>query len=172
MDRYIQQLVEDLREAAGKVPEPGPMWDNVDMNNPAEVDDIAYVEQYFEGPREKLSSIVGIESVKLPPLERLTESQVAHLCSELTALLLAYHFVPDFPDGLPDNLCYKLLREHWDDEHVFVGAGESHIEFCEYVVEECPFPDEFCDCRRVNEEAEADDEMEASEPGSEDELPF
>lgn len=169
MERYIQQLIEDLHEAATKVPEPGPLWDDVDMENPAEVEDIAFVEEYLNGKREKLSVIVGIETVQLPPVERLTDSQAALLYHKLQALLLAYNFVPSFPSGLPEGLCYKLLREHWDDEQVFIGGGETYIEFCEYVIEECPFPEEFCDCRRVEQEFEEPSNSENLDP---DDLPF
>jgi len=169
MEKYVQQLVDDLREAATKVHEPDPLW-HVDGSE--ELEGFEDVERFLHGPLEKLSAIVGIESVVFPPAERLTEGQQATLFSEMEALLAAYFFVPDFPDGLPITLRYRLLRTHWDDEYVFMGAGagESHIEFCAYVVQECPFPPEFCECRRLDEEENGG--MEAWESGGNDELPF
>ncbi len=172
MEKYLQQLVEDLREAARNVPEPDPLWTFSDADDPEELEEFADIERYLHGPQEKLSAIVGIETIQLPPAERLTDDQLARLYEELKALLLAYHFVPDFPEGLPERLCYTLLRAHWDDEHVYVGSGEIHLDYCVYAIDECVFPPEFCECRRLNEEMGDDGGMEGWEPKGDDELPF
>lgn len=142
-------MVEDLRDAAKNVREPDPLWDVADSEDLEHFED---VERFLHGPLEKLSAIVGIESVQFPPAERLTEDQQVLLYDEMEALLAAYFFVPDFPEGLPVTLRYTLLKSHWDDEYVFMGSGESHIEFCVYAADQCAFPPEFCECRRLDEE--------------------
>ncbi len=152
MEKYVQQLVEDLREAATKVHEPNKLWDIAGTEEP---EGFGIVESFPNSPfLEKLSAIVGIESVVFPPAGRLTEGQQATLYTEMEALLAAYFFEPDFPDGLPVTLRYMVLRAHWDDQHVYLGEaeGKTYIEFCDCVVEECPFPPEFCECRLMDEQ--------------------
>ncbi len=175
MEKYLEQLIEDIREATKEAPVPGELWSSVNMDDPGEVEDMAYVEQFFYGTPQKLSAIVGIEKIQLPPLEKLKTlpgSQIlARLVMEMGVLLKAYHFVPDFPEGLPIEVKYELLREIWDSEEVYVGAGEVHIEFCNYYPDACPFPQEYCECRKLAEEEDGflDDEPEERDDGS---LPF
>lgn len=157
MERYIEQLIEDMQEAAQHVKPPGTMWQSVDMSNKGEVEDMAFVEQYIYGTPAPLSSIVGITSEKLPPTDRLTEAQAKKLYAAMEKLLKAHRFVPDFPDGLPVTMKYAILRDSWNDEHVAIGAGEVHIEFCEYEPEECPFPERYCSCKVIQEEIEREE---------------
>ncbi len=171
MDRYLQQLIEDLRAAAENVPGPGELWSGVDMNNPAEVEDMAYVEQYLEGTPQKLAEIVGLEKIAFPLPEKLSEAQSILLYTEMTRLLEAYHFVPDFPQDLPEPIRYRVLRAHWDSDQVFIGAGEIHMEFCTYEPDDCPFPRKYCDCLRIEKEEE-DMIDRPNEDLDEDALPF
>lgn len=152
MERYIEQLIEDFREAAKQTPEPSELWDDVDMDNPGEVEDIAYVERFVYGTPQMLSEIVGIAKIQLPPVGRLSSVQTAKLLDEMLVLLYAYHFVPIFPDDLPSRLKYRVLRANWDSEQVYVGGGESEIEFCDLEPDECPYPHKFCTCRKVDAE--------------------
>lgn len=168
MEEYLLQLIEDLRAAAGNVPQPGELWSGVDMNNPAEVEDIAYVE-YLQGKPQPLFKIVGIEKVVFPPMEKLTEAQTIILYREMELLLKAYHFAPFFPEGLPEIHKYHLLLAHWESDQIFVSAGTCTIEFCNYEGLECPFPEEYCGCQKFEEE-ESDEPF--TEKGSEGELPF
>lgn len=154
MDRYVQQLIEDMKLAALKVPAPGDLWAPVDMNNAAEVDDIAFAERYLHGTPQPLEEIVGVAHIALPPAEKLNRQQALQLSNALIQLLEAFHFYPDFPEGLPTTLKYQLLRDEWIKPHVFVGAGESHIEFCYDYLGNCPFPEEFCECMKLERETE------------------
>ena len=157
MDQYIDQLIEDMHAAAREVAPPGELWDTVDMEDEGEVEDMAFAEEYIYGTPQPLSSIVGIEIHKFPPLHRLTDAQATKLYGEMERLLKAYHFVPDFPEGLPDTLKYQLLRECWDDDQVAIGAGEVHMEFCEYEPETCPFPEQYCECKVIQAEIEREE---------------
>lgn len=150
-----------MREAARNVPEPGQPWDSVDMNNPAEIEDIAHVERFVYGSQKKLSEIVGIDKVQFPPVERIPDAKLEVLYNEMTDLLAAYHFVPDFPEGLPIYLKYRILHDHWDSEQTYVGAGETHLEFCNYYPQECPFPQEYCTCLKFEKE---DQDLEERDP--------
>lgn len=172
MERYIQQLIEDFREAARHVPEPSDFLDQEDPTNPAELEDIAQVERYLFGTPQKLSEILRIEKIVLPPLEKLTLAQAGLLSEEMTTLLGAYHFVPVFPENLPGDIRYRVLRDNWESEQVYVGAGDSYIEFCQYEPKECPFPSKYCSCLKFD--GEEDDDSDWPDEGlmEDSDLPF
>lgn len=136
----LHQLIACIREARTDIIPPNiQLWESVDMKNEAEVEDIAYVEEFIYGTPEPISAITGIETDWLPLDETLTHKDKVVLVNELEALLAHYNFYPDFPEGYPDDKKYSHLRNIWDDEHVLVSFGASHIEMCEFDVNTCPF---------------------------------
>ncbi|WP_114749008.1 hypothetical protein [Pleomorphovibrio marinus] len=148
MEEYIQQLIEDFRESAKKVPAPGPFWENhKDETSESGLEDLAFVNQYVNGMPQKLSVIFGIDKVVLPPLEKLKSYQAACLYNEMLKLWHSYNFFPDFPKKLPPHLRYKFLRDYWESEQILVDKGEIHVEFCQYEPDLCPFPCKYCDCK-------------------------
>lgn len=151
MDQYIVQLVEDFRESAKKVPSHEELVERAGIDLPEKFKDCTDVELYLHGPQEKLSEILGVEKDALPPPEKLTNDQIHFLLDEMERLLAAYHFFPDFPPGLPDSIKYRLLCEKLDSEFVLIGKGRTHIEFCYYIPEECPFPEKYCQCKDFEE---------------------
>lgn len=152
MEKYIQQLIDDIVEVIKAHPKNG-SGDSMEQDDPEEVDPMADVEQFLYGPQKKLSEIVGIDKIQLPPGEKLSDQQKTMLFYAMTDLLKAYEIFTDFPEGLPVAIKYRLLRERWEQEEVPVvgGGGMVHIEFCHYVPEECPFPVEYCDCRKFQD---------------------
>lgn len=154
MERYLQQLAEDFRDAANNVPTTEEVRAASGVNIPEELEMFAYAELYLRLPPKKLSDILGIEKEVLPPPERLTKNQTIFLYNEITKLLHAYHFSTDLPQELPVNLKYSLIYKHWNDKHVFTGEGEVVIEFCAYRPSHCPYPKEFCWCKNMQDEHE------------------
>ena len=151
MERYIGQLIEDIRQAASKVPQPGKILKDVDMGNPDEAEEIFSAKQFINGEPQQLSQITGISKEQLPPPNQLLDTQVTLLLNEMVQLLQKFHFIPEFPEKAPDNLKYKALRDHWNEEHVIVSSGQVHIEFCNYDETQCPFPG-YCNICKETEE--------------------
>jgi hypothetical protein len=140
MRLYLRQLIDCIREARTEVTPPNlELWDSVDVNNEAEVEDISYVEEFIYGTPEPIFVITGILTDLLPLAGTLTNEEKVLLVNELIAVLAHYNFYPDFPEGYPDDKKYSHLRAIWDDEHVQVSFGESHIEMCDFNIEKCPF---------------------------------
>lgn len=154
MQTYINQLIDDIKLATWKIEEPSDIWDSVDMTNPGEIEDISYVENHFYGKKKKLSEITGIDTVKLPSVSKLNQEQAAALAIELEKLLIHFNFYPDFPDFYPAHLKYVFFCRIWEDEYVPLSFGESHIEFCNYDEDTCPFPDYCTTCAEFNKEVE------------------
>ena len=104
MQRYIEQLIDDLRQAAEQAPP--------DIIDDPEIDDEEALEMELEeaerivsGPFEKLSDILGIPKKMLPGPNRLKDEHVRILVPEIEKLLNAYNFYPDYPEKheLVDN---------------------------------------------------------------------
>lgn len=73
IDRYLEQLMEDIRQASNKKEE---QKNKKSLSATSEaIQHIAEVENYLHGEQYPLSSLVGIDTVQLPPPEKLTESQ-------------------------------------------------------------------------------------------------
>lgn len=149
MDRYIEQLIEDIRNAAEQAPQQE--FDDSELDDEEALEmELEESERIINGPFEKLSDIVGVSKELLPAPDRLGESQKKQLVPELEILLNAYNFIPDYPDNVPAEMLYKAFYNIWDDEFVRVTSGQFHIEFCDYDEATCPFPG-FCDfCNEDN----------------------
>ena len=159
MQNYINQLINDIRQATWNLKPPHSLWaeSNADPDDEGELEDMAFVEQYIYGEKQPIGQITGIEAELLPPPEKLTEDQRSQLSGELEKLLQYFHFVLDFPEKLPAHLRYSFIRNLWTEEHVPLSFGESHIEFCDYEVENCPYPD-YCTCREFEAEMKEEEE--------------
>lgn len=160
MKRYIEQLIEDIHQATWNLKPPHRIWEEseADPDNELEREDMSYVEEYFYGEEIPISEITGIEQEKLPPPEQLSKKHQALLATELEKLLLNFHFHLDFPTGYPAHLRYSFIYELWQEKHVPLSFGESHIEFCDYNEEDCPFPGYCNSCREMSEQMKFDEQ--------------
>ena len=139
MHRYIEQLIEDMKDIIDSVEKKDSVIDHDAANH---FDD---VEKFIDGPFYPLGEILGMEKVALPPIEKLNREQIHEIYPVLLDLLEAYNFIPEFPRNVDIALKYHLIREKWDEEFVHIESGVSHIEFCNYDSENCPFGKQ-CDC--------------------------
>lgn len=146
MQNYINQLIEDLHKIADKVNPSGNTEEEEEAVNDEEtfLKHLADIERYVYGEEVLISHITGIAQEELPPPEILSESQQAHLATELECFLEHFHFALDFPANYPKHLRYGFIKKFWTEKHPAMQFGTSHIEFCNYERENCPFPD-YCD---------------------------
>lgn len=142
MERYVTQLIEDLHHVTSKMKPPMTCWEEAEANqdNDFDIEDMSYVDDYLYGDRYPLSTITRIASEQLPPAEKLTIEQQALLSVELEDFLKYFHFYLDFPQGYPNYLRYPFIRNIWEEDHVPMMIGRTHIEFCDYDEEKCIFP--------------------------------
>jgi hypothetical protein len=165
MERYIEQLIADIRKATWNMRPPHELWieSKADPDNELELEDMSHVEKYLYGEKEPVSVITGIDQNQLPPPEKLTEEQQTLLAAELENLLQYFHFYLDFPDNYPIHLRYPFILNFWGEEHVVLSFGENHIEFCDYEEENCPFPGYCNTCREFAEEIENDKKIDSDD---------
>lgn len=152
MQRYIEQLIDDIHKATWKINPPHEIWNDVDTDNEAELEDLAYAEKYIYGEPLPISEITEIDPKLLPPKEKLTQEQQALLSTELEKLLQHFHFYLNFPDDYPAHLRYPFILKFWEEEHVPLSFGEDHVELCDFNEENCPFVGYCTVCEEFNEE--------------------
>ena len=180
IQRYIEQLIEDINRASWRVKPPSHIWDSVDTGSELEMEDISFVEKHYYGEELPISQITGIDQDQLPPLEYLSDEHRALLATKLETLLENFHFKLEFPEKVPAHERYFHIYNLWGERHVAMSFGTNHIQFCDMEEEEyCPFP-EYCEiCREVAEQMRYDEEQQRkiqrakdTKTDTDDELPF
>ena len=164
MQRYIEQLIEDIEEAKNR-PRPPKML------LPPELEFVRGAEEYLHGEQYEMGKLFGLEIKQFPPEDKLSEEEIQALTDKITELWQVFNFIPVFPEGLPVKYKYKLLVDYLEYKTTYISEGNNHFEFCTYDPESCPFPEEFCTCKDFEFDDE-DLEMPPSDDFDEDALPF
>ncbi len=170
MQHYIEQLIGDLRRATWNVRPPHDLWSESEANpdDELELEDMSYVEKYVYGVEIPVAQITGIDRDYLPPPEMLSDEQKALLSAELEKMLEVFHFVLDFPEGYPMHNHYSYIRNFWNEKHVPLSFGESHIEFCDNDQNKCPFPGYCGICDEIARQMEFDNKFKSHDDFSSD----
>jgi hypothetical protein len=158
IQKYVDHLAEDIQKAAERSAIYSQLKGLPDFIGADFQDPIAQVEEFLQGPKYKLSEIVGIEASMLPADHLLSDGQTELLASKMEFLLNAFHFYPDFPTNkgktVPPRLRYRAMRESWEYENPIVSSGEIHLEFCDYDETQCPFPGYCATCSELHDSDE------------------
>jgi hypothetical protein len=115
---------------------------------------IQEVERYLhERPMQTLAQHTGLEKVRFPPAEKLTETQCAALAEALAKCYFAFGVGLDIPRELPSPIQYQHYVAALD-ERVFTSYfGMTTIERCHYDYDGyCPFMEPNCPCHQRWEE--------------------
>ncbi len=139
MQKYLSQLIADMHKSAEKVPQ---------SRIPVGEFDPEYMMELEESGEKTMSQWFGLGKEQFPPSEKLSEEQLIQMAAEFENLWNAYSFYADFPEGLPAQRRYELMRDYLDHptQH-WPGGWEHHFEFCDYDPANCPFGNEFCRCK-------------------------
>lgn len=164
MQHYISQLIEDLQSAHRKEQnvKPTPQEETFESY-------IADVERFISGVDfEYISSILGLEEIQFPPIERLTDEQMSNVISAFEACLASWNVCLDIPENLPISLQYKLYIGTLAQKINTVDYGTIHLETCSYNTDICQLG-EYCHCTAF--EDDYPDDMNINFP-KDGELPF
>ncbi|MDD4216659.1 MAG: hypothetical protein PHZ24_04910 [Bacteroidales bacterium] len=148
MERYINQLLEDLAEAeANPTPEP-------DFGTSYEEFEKVMLE-IEEGRKMEAKKIVNVSYEELPPVERLNQKQIQKLLVAIFNALSAKGTNICLPsENAPVELVYREVREHFKEG--FNALPGWVIDFCSGYCPDCAFVD-YCNTR---EETWTKEEME------------
>ena len=145
MERYVEQLIEDLNSArkwALVNKNRGELSDNEIMEELIEIDRII-----DEEPEKPMHNIFGIDPDMFPPPEKITRKQSALIAAEILELWRYFNIDVIFPDNFPLSKLYPLLVKKFREPFLYFPMGITGVEFCDYDVSHCPFGDEYCMCK-------------------------
>ena len=158
MEKYIKQLVEDIRKAHRQLTK--------EETEKAETFEqhIEEVERFIAGEEDLIQKTFGyhcnLSKEQFPPPKRLTFEQMNKICEALDNLLFTWNIRADFPDELPVEMAYETLVSVLDRKFITPTSGFIGLEFCDYLPEECRFK-EYCTCKELF--AEMDEEEQKTE---------
>lgn len=143
MQTYVTQLVEYLEEAKHRKPAPFKGMDIIE-------EIIATEEATLEKNGSTMEAIFGVPKNYFPPADRLSDDQLTQLVAAIVDLWREFHYEAVLPENLPARYAYPVLVAQWHESHPLFRASNAtwYIEFCNYEPSECPFPEEFCSCKR------------------------
>ena len=149
MQKYINYLISDMQEIAQNIPPKQVYFNDTSFDIPD------YIIELEQAPLQKMLDIFCIDKYVFPHSEKLDDKQLKELVSAIEQLWKAYNFYPVYPENLPVKRKYELLVEKLDGDKVqYISEGRTHIEFCWYEPEHCPFGWNYCECKYDIEEWE------------------
>lgn len=143
--RYLEQLVEDIRESAR----------NKDHNvsYPPELVVAPNVPEHLEHlpviPVRAVYKWMRLDPEAFPRVDQLSELQTIYFCNILRQLYEHYNFEVQLPKDLPYSLVYQYLKKGLYKVGTCSQESLNTISFCEGDESKCPFSEY---CSRVNDD--------------------
>ena len=163
MQKYVNQLIEDIRNAH-RAEEENPTNPGEHLDGMEEDEDISEhfeeVERYLNSDGEMEPTFAehcGLNKVAFPPADRLSDQQKIDICAAFEKMMESYNAYPTMPDVLPTNIAYETLVGVLDVRLFLPKLGMVGIEFCDYEPEKCQFG-EYCTCKEFEDEFELPEE--------------
>jgi hypothetical protein len=147
MQTYVLQLIEDMKVSERPKSE-------YQSKKIIEIDDESSIESYIieieklfqEESLQTVSSIIGLDKVQFPPVNRLDSSLIKAINKSLIRLLKSWSIEVDLPIGLSPEIKYQLLLTVFNRKAPIINFGTFHIELCDNNPSKCPFGEQFCSC--------------------------
>ena len=140
MERYIEQLLEDIEEAKDKVP-------TFSHNHNKELFLMPLQIEREHAPEKPLGEWLGLKKIQFPPSCRLNKNQIKRLMLAMEDLLVTFNYITYFPESYPLQARYDILINHLDKKTPFLTYNFWQIDFCEYDASNCPFGSTHCQCK-------------------------
>ena len=83
-----------------------------------------------------MSERLGILTESFPNPEELEEDEIETIVTMILEVWEYYHYVADFPIGLPYRIAYKALLSIWDEPVMCLASGHFHFDFHEMELEQ------------------------------------
>lgn len=152
MEKYLQQLTQELRAAHDRQP-PRVDYRLFYPEYSHLPDELAYIAEWEQAPLRTLPDLFGIAAEQFPPDDRLTDQQCADLLDEILKLWQKWSIYTIFPDQAPARLCYRVITDIWREETMsWSSEGNMTIGMCTYHIPSCPWGREYCTCSEQDED--------------------
>lgn len=155
MEKYIQQLLEDIEVAHYNLPDT-PDIGILYPDHPALEYGLDHIAEWKCAPYQPFEKLLGLTADQFPPIEKLRHDEIELLVEKLLQLWAAFNFHADFPNDLPNYLKYQLMINKLSEEVQYVSSGTIHFEFCDYDPQHCPYGIEYCQCKQLDDLSEID----------------
>jgi hypothetical protein len=158
MKNYINQLLDDLKQAEQNIP-PTPNYKLLYPDHPAHDFGLEYIVAWECTPEQPMQELFGIPPEAFPPPEKLTRTQMKSLNQGIIDLWAAFGIGVDIPDKATILQCYKVFTKSWKEDGIQYFSPEmggfSSMSFCNSDVETCSW-EKFCSCKKYVKEWEKD----------------
>jgi len=140
MQRYVDQLIEDLEKAAKK-PHTIPY-----IEPPEGFDEDLFIPELALTPYKTIEEWTGIDQISFPHSFRLSDEQVSIILLAIFKLLDSFNLkLVDRTDDIPNEILYDVLVEYWSDYVQYLPSSGFDLEVCTGDPETCPYLG-FCNC--------------------------
>ena len=140
MQRYIQQLIEDLDEVANNPPQKSYIEAPPHLAESPEIAELALV------PFKPISEWIGIDSIHFPEMTQLTAGQCKKTNEAIFKVFKALRIdLIDLPNDIPPEILYDALTTNWDQYVQYLPLSGHDLELCSGDPDTCPY-DVYCDC--------------------------
>ena len=140
MQRYIQQLIEDLEQVASNPPTP-PY-----LEPPPHIESDRVVVELALTPFKPLYEWTGIEMEAFPGMWLLDAEESNAVNQAIFKVFAAMNIeLIDIPPDIPPEILYSVLTRNWDEQVQYMPIAGFDLELCTYNPDTCPYG-EFCDC--------------------------
>ena len=156
LSRYVQQLLEDIRNAVHNAPEPS------DPNDPADIAaHFDAIDRYTSPEHEHgtLKDVIGLSADQFPPKEKLTDEEMKAILRELARTLRHFNYEMAIPKEIPLHFKYDLIQGIFDYEAPISAFSMMTMDFCAGWPDDCELK-QYCSCRRFEDE-EMEQDIEA-----------
>ena len=169
MQRYIDQLISDLENAATNPPTPAY------IEIPPEADEIPDIAEVALTPFKTLEELSGIKSMFFPEVYKLTADQAESVIKAIFKVFDSLKIeLIDVPDNIPPEMLYEALTLNWDVYVQYLPSSGMDLELCTYDPLTCLYG-EYCRCSDDDYDDLLEDDMPSDkneQDGDDNELPF
>ena len=144
MERYLQQLIDDLMLVVNHPPK----LTFLDFNDqPVSAGDL---QNPLPAPPRPISEWTGIAREAFPEANLLTADQCRQMNEVILKVFDALNLIPDdIPQAMPAEKLYMVLTSHWDYPVHCLSASGIKITFCTGDPETCPYESHCFTCTAV-----------------------
>jgi hypothetical protein len=142
MEEYVNQLIEDIKEAALLAPEPVVFSSN----------DEEFMTQIAEAentPPISSEKLMGLMYLQFPPSERLTIRQMIELNKAIEKMFVAFKIYIELPGTVPVPLRYEMIRGLFKEKFHIKKGLNCHLDFCSGDCPPCAIAD-YCSINLEN----------------------
>lgn len=148
MERYIQQLIEDLETAAQNPPSPQFFETPPHLAETPDIAELALV------PFKSIEEWTGINQEVFPEIIQLQGDQWNRINEAIFKVFDALNVqLIDAPPGMPPEILYEVLTTNWDHPVQYLPTSGMDLELCTGDPMTCPYG-EYCDCGEEFDELE------------------